>query len=127
MTEKERSFLEQIFTYFSVGGLATLIHVIVIALLQSFLELSVYIVNFFAFMVAFLFSYLGHYYFTFRSRKNIAVTGGVFLVLNFAAFLVSQFFMYLLVRFGVPDSIAVFMAALSIPFCTFFISKRFVF
>jgi len=62
--------LRKLFAFGLVGGGASLLHIAVAVAMDWFFILSIFVVNLVGFLTAFLWSYLGHYHWTFRSSKS---------------------------------------------------------
>ena len=126
----------QLTKFGTVGVAATLAHVGSFALGIELLNLPPLVSNLFAFYVAFVVSFIGHFYWTFRGQTKVpqgsfrlpwaaffrfaavAVTG---LALNSAA----VFFVVNL--FHLPYGYACALMVTAVPFCTFILSKYWAF
>ncbi|MCS2609039.1 GtrA family protein [Halomonas dongshanensis] len=114
----------QLFRFFVVGGGATLIHLAIAALLIFlFPFLHIYAVNFISFLTAFLFSFLGHQYFTFKRQGSLAK----FFSVSVLGFFLNNIVLTIGLAFHFPKMIAILIAVMSVPFLTYIVSKIWIF
>lgn len=107
-----------------VGGAATAIHLVVAFILfAAFSDINVYLVNVIAFLVAFLFSYFGHRFFTFRKYGSFYL----FLMVALSGFFINNLMLFVLSAVGVFDFVALCFSTLSAAIFTYFLSRFFVF
>ncbi|MCB8889205.1 GtrA family protein [Halomonas malpeensis] len=107
-----------------IGGLATLVHILVAAILIfSFPLLHVYLINITAFLFAFMFSFLGHQYITFQKEGSIVK----FLGMSLLGFLLNNIILTLGLLFSLPDFYALVIATMCVPLLTYVVSKNLIF
>ena len=97
--------MAKIVVFAAVGLLASAIHILVAWLLMFFLGVSVFICNLFGFLTAFVISYVGHYFFSFRSSASHLQALAKFLLTAITGFLFNTFILYLLIHFFGYESI----------------------
>lgn len=114
--------------YGVIGAAATLVHALVLSMLVNVAEWRPSLATVIGFLTAFGVSYLGHYFFTFRSRArhrhalpkylSIAASGAA---LNWMIFVI--------VNEGLRMHywMAFLIVVLVVPICVFFMSKHFAF
>jgi putative flippase GtrA len=107
-----------------VGGAATLTHLAVaLAIVSAHTRVAPLHANLAAFCVAFLVSYLGHRYFTFKA-PGAPVR---FLAAALLGLLVNNVVLVALLAAGLSDRLAIGVAALAAPGVVFLVSKFWVF
>lgn len=109
-----------------VGGLATVVDLAVCFCLIHFVEaLSRHeaIVATIGFVIAFSVSYVGHRYFTFRKGGSVIKFFGV----SVFSYLIRILIINVLTAFDVRGFTPIFIAAVSVVFVTYFLSKLMVF
>jgi putative flippase GtrA len=74
------------YRFFLIGLLATITHMFFVWWFITKVLLNVYYANFYAFLVAFFVSFLGHYYWTFKERPKIIFALLKMLVVSISAF-----------------------------------------
>ena len=62
--------LRKLIVFGAVGGIASLLHMLIAYVALDQIGLSIFAANFFGFVIAFVWSYVGHYYFTFQSTAG---------------------------------------------------------
>jgi putative flippase GtrA len=127
---KELSLLELFIMgrFTLVGIVATIVHISIAWLLIANAELYPLTANFLAFLCAFMLSFSGHYYWTFRSRANRAQALRRFFVISGTAFLVNNIVLTGLLRTDViAPVLATICAAFLIPVFTYVLSRLWVF
>lgn len=114
----------QPFRFLIVGGVATLTHMLVVALVFArYEEPSPYAANIIAFIVAFLVSFYGHRHITFQTRGSICR----FLIVAIAGFLANNAILTACLFFGLDDFIAVIIATACVPVLTYLASSLWAF
>lgn len=110
--------------FFIVGGAATVIHLgVAFCLFMSPFDINVYLVNFSAFLAAFLFSYFGHRFFTFRAHGSFCH----FLMVALGGLLVNSCLLAVFLFIGFLDFFALFLSTSSAAIFTYLFSRFFVF
>lgn len=111
-----------------VGGLATLTHFSVLAAMLGLAQAGPVLANTIAYLLALGVSFLGHHFWTFRAGGTLLPSFLRFFGASGGAFLISTLVLVVLIRvFGVPDTIAAFVSAASIPVMTYSASRIWVF
>ena len=124
-----QSFLQsefaRLFRFGLVGILATLVHLSVAALaLWLWHELSVFVANLIAFLLAVMVSYVGHQRFTFQRRGHV----GRFFLVALAGFSVNNVLLGGLIFTGTLSGFyAILVATLCVPVVVYFLSRFWVF
>lgn len=114
----------QPFRFLIVGGVATLTHMIVVALVFAlYPSPSPYAANIIAFLVAFLVSFYGHRHITFQTRGSIRR----FLIVAIGGFLANNVILTACLTFGLDDFIAVIIATACLPVLTYLASSLWAF
>lgn len=116
------------FSRFSlVGGLATLVHLGTVYLADRYLELPVTAVHAQGYLVAFFVSFIGHYHFSFRSKRAWNAALARFLLVSLVAFALSSGIAWTCAAAGLPRSASLIVGAASVPILSYFANKRLVF
>lgn len=111
-----------------VGVAATLVHLLVANMVLITCSSSVYLSSLCGFATAFLVSYLGHYYFTFQTKKAHQETLIRFFSIAFGGFLGSYIVLALLARLDLPsETIRLTISILIIPVITYLLAKGWAF
>lgn len=106
----------QIVRFGLVGGLATLVHIIVVVCLSMVSALTPIVINTLAFLTAFLVSGIGHAFFTFRKTKNRTQSILKFFVIAVGALLLSNLTLFLALKFydvNIAKAVAIIVAPLT--------------
>lgn len=112
------------FRFLIVGGIATATHMLVaVTLFAVYHDLSLYVVNLIAFLVAFLASFYGHKHVTFQTQGSMRR----FLLVAIAGFLANNMLLAGCIAIGFGDLIAVIIATASVPLLTYFASSLWAF
>jgi len=130
MYAKKYVFRELILAYrfFLVGLIATATHMFLIWRLISKGELNVYFANFYAFLIAFLISFSGHYYWTFKIRPKFISTLVKMLSVSISVYFLNTIILTFLVNFFLlPELSAALTAAFICPLLSFFALRLCVF
>jgi len=108
----------------TVGIIATAVHIMIVWLLLSLTELHPLVANAFAFMTAFVISFVGNYRWTFGSPGKPAKAMTRFFLISASAFSINTLLLAFLVRAGwfSPTISATFSAAV-VPVITFLASR----
>ena len=113
--------------YGIVGLISTLVHLSVIWVLINQTDMNIIYINSFAFIVAFIFSFFGNFYFTFKAKK-IAITMIRFFLISLFAFFINTL---LLISIMSIDLFTPFVSAvfsfLIIPIFHYFASRFWAF
>lgn len=114
---------------FSVVGItATCIHIGIVWILISESAQNVLIANFVAFLVAFAFSFIGQYFWTFRSTSDLRQTLIRFFFVALGAFLANNLSLVALLRVELlSDLFAAVFAAFVIPLITYLAGRFWAF
>lgn len=120
--------LFRVFRFACVGIGATAIHLSLAVVLTGLAGINPYVSNLLAFSVAFFFSFLGHYYWSFQSslRRSVALTR--FLVTTLTGFMSSNIILMGLLQtnvFSKPVSSAI--AVMFIPAITYLLGRHWAF
>lgn len=108
-----------------VGGLATLVHVLVALTAEHSLSLSAQQANLAGFLVSVLLSYFGHAHVTFRSGQGSALRFLRFVVVALTGYAVSSLTVALITGpLGLPFAVAMVAVAMVVP-ATSFVAMRF--
>lgn len=120
--------LFRILRYGAVGLLATLVHFLVAVTVGIFVGMSsVLLMNTAGFMVAFVVSFLGHYHFTFLSKKLRSIALAKFLLVALLAYAASALSIELAGFAGVPDIIRLLAGVVVIPVVSYAVNRKLVF
>lgn len=117
--------LGQLIRFGLVGGAATLTHLgVAWWVLFSWPDLSPFLVNFFAFVVAFQVSFWGHSRFTFRQRGSAAK----FLAVTISGFCINNGLLWLFLMAGVQSGfVAICLSVVLVPLFVFAGARLWVF
>ncbi len=114
--------------FMSVGVLATGIHVLSALFLNSVMGLEPLRANFGAFLVATVWSFLGHWAWTFEQRAHVRSSAIKFAVLSLLCFAANQSIVYVVTKMaGLPLAVAMVPVVLLIPVLSFWLSRTHVF
>ena len=107
-----------------VGCGASLVHLVSaesIVVLNT--KLSIYSVNLISFFLAFLFSYIGHRFFTFAKEGSLLK----FFLTAILGFFINNIILSSGIYLGLDGNVAIFIAIMIVPAVTFLLSKYWVF
>lgn len=111
-----------------VGFAATAVHVLVALTCYEIFEISAFTANFVAFFCAVLFSYSGHYRWTFLSRGNHQIQLPKFAVVAVLGLLLNQSIVYVMVdEFGFPYRSVLLLIIIVVPLLSYTLSDKWVF
>lgn len=111
-----------------VGVLATLTHFAVLAAMLSVMQAGPVLANTVAYVLALGVSFLGHHFWTFRSKASLLASFLRFFGASGSAFVISTLLLLLMIRvFRLPDALAAFLSATTIPAMTYGASRLLVF
>ena len=114
--------------FFLVGGMATIIHMLVVSILIYKTSLPVLAANLIAFMIAFGISFSGNYYWTFSKACRPKRAIRRFLLIATSAFAANSILLSALLNAGLLSPISsALIAALIIPSITFLGSRLWAF
>lgn len=123
---------QEIFTLFRfgiVGIIATFIHIFSAwVLLDNLIILNAIFANTIAFLITFIFSFLGHYFWTFKANKNntdIKKAILKFFIIAISGFLINTFTLSILLYFNIVknEKFAIVVALIFVPIFTYGLSK----
>lgn len=124
--------LQEIFTLIRfgiVGIIATLVHIFSAWILLDNLQINnAIIANTIAFLIAFIFSFLGHYFWTFKANKdNINIRKSIikFFIIAVTGFSINTFLLSILLYFNIvaDEKFAIIIALIFVPIFTYILSK----
>ncbi len=127
---KKHMFKELFLAYrfIMVGLIATLIHMFLVWWLILNTTLNVYCANFFAFLIAFLVSFTGHYYWTFKRRSQFISALLKMLVVSVSAFFLNIIALTVFIKFFLLHEVTAALASvLIIPILSFFGMRLWIF
>jgi putative flippase GtrA len=111
-----------------IGVLATIVHIAIVWVLISHAGLFPIVANLLAFLVAFILSFSGHYYWTFYSRSDRMQALRRFFVISGSAFVLNNIVLTGLLSIEIITAVmAAIYAAFLIPVFTFILSRLWVF
>lgn len=112
------------FRFFIVGGAATATHLLIVALVFAFFASpSPYSANVIAFLGAFLVSFYGHRYITFRTQGSMRR----FLLVAIGGFLANNTILTLCLALSLGDLASVAIATVCVPILTYLASSLWAF
>lgn len=111
-----------------VGAIATGLHVLVATGMHDLWGMSPLLANMAGFVAAFLFSYLGHYHWTFTSVVSHGTSFPRFLLVSVSAFFVSQVIVWAGTHvFAMPMKLAMVPVAVFVPLSSFVVNRIWTF
>ena len=130
---KSKSFFDRAWAYFKemlpsltrfilVGVGATLVHYLVGRYLSTLGEWSVVKANVIGFIVAFIFSFCGHYYFTFRKSNHFSQALIRFFIIALSGFAANNVVLLTCLKMGVSDQWAFLFAVGVMPIASYIFS-----
>ena len=120
--------LRQAVKFATIGGGATLVHVLAALTLNSLAHVAPLRANFLAFLVASCVSYLGNWFWTFDASSHHAFSLPRFAALSLSCFAVNQAIVYGVVeQLGQPLWLAMVPVVVIVPAFGFWLSKTQVF
>lgn len=127
MKALEQGVLREIITLLKfgvVGVLAAVVHLLVAISLLLHTDSKVLAANSIAFLCAFLFSFLGHFHWTFKTGSNKGRSLVRFLAIALAAFITNNLVLISLTEKGaIGEKLAVVIAVIVIPIVSYFGSR----
>lgn len=121
-------FLRQLAKFATIGGGATLVHVLAAVTLNSLAQVAPLRANFLAFLVASLVSYMGNWIWTFEGNSRHVFSFPRFVALSLSCFAVNQAIVFGVVeRLGQPLWLAMVPVIVVVPAIGFWLSKTHVF
>lgn len=109
------------YRFFVVGLIATATHMFFVWWLFKNLTLNVYEANIYAFLIAFLVSFMGHYYWTFKGRSKFIFALVKMLVISVSAFFLNMITLTFFIKFFLfHEATSAIVAALILPLLSFF-------
>ena len=111
-----------------VGLIATLVHLAVAWVANQWFGFGEYMANGTGFAIAFVFSYLGHFYWTFQKQSDHQRSLARFLVVAGCGYALSNLVVWIVVqRLGQPFEVALLGILLVVPVSTWVISRLWAF
>ena len=130
-TPPHRAILSEFFrvSRFAIIGIAAaIVHIGIALSLVRFSDLHPFLANAIAFLTAFLVSFFGHYYWTFRCSGDPRRTMARFFGLSLSGFVVNNAVLGVLLESGkLSVYVAMFLAACVIPVFTYLLSRLWIF
>lgn len=123
-----RSIIARLFRFGVVGGVATLIHAVVLFIFVEHVQIGAKTATVLGYMIAGAVSYFGHYYITFRSteRHRHAVAGFIISAISGAALNV-VIFAIVMDGFGANYWVAFAWVIIIVPGVTYGLAKKLAF
>jgi putative flippase GtrA len=119
---------KQVLKFASVGSIATAVHVCSALVLNGAFNITALTANFYAFIVASIFSYFGNWLWTFESQGSARDTLPRFVALSVACFAVNQAIVYAVVEQAhLPMVVAMLPVVMIIPVFNFWMGKTRIF
>ncbi len=117
-----------VFRFAIVGVLATIFHLVILWYLMRNVNVNPISANFIAFGVSFVFSFLGHYFWTFDAGVNIINALKKFFLTSAFGFLINIITLSTLLRLELASDLknAIFSTLLT-PFISFLVSRFWIF
>ncbi|WP_316858326.1 GtrA family protein [uncultured Cohaesibacter sp.] len=107
-----------------VGVMATLIHMSVASGLVHFASVNVFTANLAAYLIAFIFAFSGHFFWTFQTGGALRQALWRYFVISASAFAVNNLVLLALVKSGVLSKVmSVLIAAAIVPAISYFASR----
>lgn len=121
--------LPQPILFVLVGGFAASVHFLSVIILVEIWDVPKLVANFFAFLIAFCFSFLGQRHLTFsKTQQTLLASLKKYFFISFAAFGANEFLFFICLKwFDIPYLIALPMVLLVVAVGTFLLSKRWAF
>ena len=112
----------------TVGLIATAVHALILVILIQGDDISPVLATAAAFMVAFVFSFFGHHFWTFNSRTKRKNAVWKFLAVQSTAFAANNVVLITLLNMHILPQIVVALASLFVmPLLTYFLNRMWVF
>ena len=119
-----RKDLLRLIKFIFIGAIATLVHLAAaIFFLYIFKNLSLFVINFIAFVIAFAFSYIGHRYVTFSKSGSIVK----FFFTSMAGFVLNSFVILVGQYAQLNDKLCLVIAITIVPVFTYILANLWVF
>jgi putative flippase GtrA len=115
-----------LFKFSIIGFISTLIHILSSLFFFKITNL-IYLSNFFGFSNAVIFSFAGHYIYTFKSKSSIKKTIIKFFFISLSSLIINQLSLVFLINLGLTKSTSIIIGSLFIPIYSFILSKYWVF
>ncbi len=116
------------YRFIMVGLIATITHIFFVLWLFINSPLNVYVANICAFFIAFLVSFLGHYFWTFNGKAKFISALYKMLVVSFSAFFLNMIMLTFFIKFFLfHQETAALAAALIVPLLSFFGMRLWIF
>lgn len=122
-----RSFGLKLGRFGLVGGLSTVIYVVLSMAGNAWTGLPAELINTIAYCCSGAWGYVGHYHFTFRSDAAHRTGVAKFIVLFWAGYVVSSFLVLLNESLGLPRPLGPLVATIVLPIMNFVIMQLWVF
>ena len=131
MSNRHRPVLGELFRmsrFAIIGILAAIVHIGIALALVRFAGLNPFLANAIAFLTAFLVSFFGQYYWTFRCSGDPRQAMLRFFGLSLSGFVVNNAVLGILLESGALSVyVAMFLAACVIPLFTYLVSRLWIF
>lgn len=122
------ALVKQLFRFGIIGGLATLVNCVVFVLLVDSLKLQPLAGNFLAFLSAFLISYFGHSWWTFKNKHHNKERLIKFFMTSMIGLAINSGFVWVLMHYLAQSAyIATLPMIFITPLLIFYINKTWVF
>jgi putative flippase GtrA len=117
-----------LFRFGMVGAVATALHMFALTILASNTHFPILLINTFSFFFAFLLSFFGHYFLTFRTSGHLGRAIQRFFLVSGSAFIVNTLVLATLLEAEIlPPLHAAIASLLIIPAITYLASRLWVF
>ena len=110
-----------------VGGGATIVHMAVSLSLAGVFSFAAQIANLIAFLTAFCVSFLGHYFYTFKSQQAMSRVIPKFAIAAISGYAASALLLFLLRYVDIAGQIKLILAAMVVPIVSYLINRFWVF
>lgn len=111
-----------------VGIIATAIHMVVALSCKYYFSAPPQLANIIGFMIAFIFSFTGQYFWTFKSKASLPKAILKFFLVAFSGYLISAFLLFTLSEISVfNDYYNLVVSIFIIPLITYFAGKYYAF
>jgi putative flippase GtrA len=124
----QQSTRQRVAWFLIVGAIAAAVHWLVVVGLVGSLGMKPLLANVMGWLVAFMFSFLGHYHLTFRDQAApIGRSALRFFGVSAMGFAINQALYAISLAFGQPYDLALFCVLLMVAVLTYFLSRRWAF
>ena len=112
------------YRFFLIGLLATITHMFFVWWFITKVPLNVYCANFYAFLIAFFFSFIGHYYWTFKERPQFISAFVKMLTVSISTFFLNTIVLTFFIEFFLLLEVTAALVAASIVPLLSFVGMR---